>query len=155
MTRVVRTYEENGFTVNVLASGGRKRRNGRAVIAGKDARLPPADYAAYIRSSAWAKVKRRYRASKLPQHCAVCGDAKVDLHHRTYKRLGNERLTDLIPLCRPHHGDVHAMVKESANRSKVNLWSAVRRLRRQYVREANRDLLESHLDAEYRRVVEA
>lgn len=66
-----------------------------------------AEYAAYLRSPHWRDVKRRYRASKLPKKCKVCGEAMYDLHHRTYKRLGNERLADLVPLCRTHHQGLH------------------------------------------------
>lgn len=66
-----------------------------------------ARYAAYLRSEHWRDVKARYRASNLPQTCTVCGDPKVALHHRTYQRLGRERLTDLVPLCREHHVKAH------------------------------------------------
>jgi hypothetical protein len=31
----------------------------------------------------------------------------VELHHTTYDRLGCEKLTDLVPLCREHHELVH------------------------------------------------
>lgn len=36
------------------------------------------------------------------------GDGPYDLHHRTYVRLGCERLRDLVPLCRRHHEALHA-----------------------------------------------
>lgn len=72
----------------------------------------PVKYYEYIRSPAWAKKKAQYRASKLPQTCVVCGVWKVDLHHRTYARLGREKLTDLTPLCREHHTQAHAIRSE-------------------------------------------
>src|SRR5262245_22422030 len=93
-----------------------------------------AEYRAYIRSDAWREKKRAYRASKLPQTCYVCGASPVDLHHRSYKRFGNERLTDLLPLCRPHHDEAHALLRAKlaagANPSKWNLWSVAKRLKR-------------------------
>lgn len=92
------------------------------------------DYAAYIRSDAWRAVKKRYRASGLPQCCYVCGASKVDLHHRSYKRFESERLTDLLPLCRAHHQQAHALLREAlaggGNRSKWNLWTVAKRLKR-------------------------
>jgi hypothetical protein len=66
-------------------------------------------YAEYLRSPEWAAVKWRYKHSKLPQGCQVCGARPVDLHHRSYKRIGgSEYLRDLVPLCRTHHKQVHA-----------------------------------------------
>lgn len=92
------------------------------------------DYREYIWSPAWTEVKRRYRTSGLPQDCYICGADRVDLHHKTYKRLGRERLTDLLPLCREHHSAAHRLLNEQrargANRSKWNLWTAAKRLKR-------------------------
>ncbi len=72
------------------------------------AELGYASYADYMRSAAWRDVKARYRASDLPQIC-MCGEAKVDMHHTTYERVGRERLEDLIPLCRRCHDQAHAL----------------------------------------------
>jgi hypothetical protein len=93
------------------------------------------NYRAYIQSNAWRDVKRRYRASKLPQGCYICGSRPVDLHHKTYKRLGREHLTDLLPLCRTHHDATHTLLNakrsEGANPAKWNYWTAAKRLKRQ------------------------
>ena len=63
------------------------------------------NYYEYIRSNAWQRKRRQYFASKMwktyptgraaGKHvCYVCGsDDRLDLHHRTYKRLGKERST--------------------------------------------------------------
>jgi hypothetical protein len=64
-------------------------------------------YREYLRSEHWRNTRASYRASGLPQACLVCGASKVNLHHRTYQRLGRESLTDLVPLCRPCHRSVH------------------------------------------------
>jgi hypothetical protein len=70
---------------------------------------PKAEYQAYLRSAHWRDVKRRYRKSGLPQTCVVCGDPRVDLHHKTYERRGREELTDLEPRCRKHHEEAHGL----------------------------------------------
>lgn len=66
-------------------------------------------YRDYIKSPEWADVKARYQKSRLPKKCMACGSKNYDLHHRTYKRLGKEWLTDLVPLCREHHDQTHAL----------------------------------------------
>lgn len=77
-------------------------------------------YAAYMRSPKWRETRERYRRSKLPQNCQGCGkrrQAGHHLHHRTYVRLGHERLTDLIPLCPTCHKKVHADYKQRTSGS--------------------------------------
>jgi hypothetical protein len=74
----------------------------------------------YLLSDHWREMKERYWATVhltgddigyykrgLPQACVVCADPNVDLHHRTYARLGEEHLTDLVALCRLHHDQLH------------------------------------------------
>lgn len=68
-------------------------------------------YAAYIRSPEWAAKKAAFKQSKLWRNgrCFVCCNRGVEMHvhHRTYVRLGNERLNDLRILCGPCHATVH------------------------------------------------
>lgn len=65
-------------------------------------------YYDYIKSPYWEDVKNRYKKSKLPQNCTRCGlNNKIVYHHLTYKRLGHERLWDIIPVCWDCHGKIH------------------------------------------------
>jgi len=65
------------------------------------------DYAAYLESAHWHEVRRRC-LWRWDYRCAVCHSAQfVDVHHRTYKRLGRERDTDVIALCRKCHTLFH------------------------------------------------
>ncbi len=64
-------------------------------------------YSAYLGSPAWRDVKRRYQDA-CPMAC-MCGATTVELHHTTYERVGNERLDDLVALCRHCHADAHAL----------------------------------------------
>jgi hypothetical protein len=66
------------------------------------------DYKAYLKSPHWFDVRRAYQESDLPQRC-MCGSEEVQYHHLTYERIGAERLTDLMPLCRQCHQMVHAL----------------------------------------------
>jgi hypothetical protein len=71
----------------------------RAVILRRLDQLGYANYNAYIASPHWRQTRQRYRDSDLPQNCYCCDEEKVELHHTTYERLGQELLTDLKPLC--------------------------------------------------------
>jgi hypothetical protein len=93
-----------------------------------------ASYHDYLKSDLWREVKARYRRSKLPQTCHFCHDPNVDLHHRTYWRVGTESLNDLVPLCREHHDEAHTVDQAGrrANRSDINLWTASREVRNRH-----------------------
>ena len=65
------------------------------------------DYRAYLASDHWRQLRldvlRRWGF-----RCAVCNsDQAVEVHHRTYVRVGAERETDLLPLCRSCHQLFH------------------------------------------------
>lgn len=87
-------------------------------------------YLDYLKSPEWKIVKRRYYGSRLfGGYCYCCEESKpLQLHHKTYRRLKSERLSDLIALCNDCHKLVHEIVKDKTNRT--TLWGAARRLRR-------------------------
>lgn len=65
-------------------------------------------YEQYLRTRHWDRMRRSLRKSELAKNgCAVCGNPYTDAHHKTYERLGNERLEDLLPLCQPCHSLLH------------------------------------------------
>ncbi len=92
-------------------------------------------YGEYLRSRHWAAVKERYRKSNLPQCCLSCysKDKPTDMHHKSYNRLGNEKLMDLIPLCRDCHSKTHSVEKSG----KRNLWGAHRVVRKKSTRNGS------------------
>jgi hypothetical protein len=60
-------------------------------------------YHDYLKSEQWAKKKKEV-LDFWDYRCALCGsNTRIEVHHRTYERLGHERLTDLIPLCNKCH----------------------------------------------------
>ena len=74
----------------------------------------PADkkefYAEYMQSNEW-RIKRGYRL-KIDKH--KCRDfhlwpcrKNLQVHHKNYNRLGNERMSDIITLCVKHHRKAH------------------------------------------------
>lgn len=70
--------------------------------------LPASRYQEYICSDDWVATKTWWRShhSSARRRCRCCGDRHYQLHHRTYVRLGMERLHDLVPLCKHHHDGV-------------------------------------------------
>lgn len=63
----------------------------------------------YLKSEHWQKVKRRmYRTFRACELCKKRG-VRLNIHHITYNRLGNEDTSDLIVLCEDCHiNKVHA-----------------------------------------------
>lgn len=71
--------------------------------------LSYADYLAYIRESPIWQSKRGHRLKMDNRRCVVCNSPEqLNVHHRTYERLGNELMADLITLCRVCHKLFHA-----------------------------------------------
>jgi 5-methylcytosine-specific restriction endonuclease McrA len=61
----------------------------------------------YLRSPHWLRV-RRDALERAEYRCQVCNANKtLDVHHRTYERLGNEAPADLTVLCRRCHERFH------------------------------------------------
>lgn len=75
-------------------------------------------YKAYIKSEAWAKRRREYYETH-ERKCRACGSSRnMNLHHKTYRRLGNERDADLVALCRKCHNNIHIQARSEGR----NLW---------------------------------
>jgi len=63
-------------------------------------------YADYLKSGHWTDLRKRFFRSGLQKHC-FCSNRRVQLHHRTYCRLGREFLNDLVAMCDTHHKLFH------------------------------------------------
>lgn len=112
---------------------------GRQIRAERLQKLGYPSYAAYLRSEHWQNVKRAYFASGRPRDCFVCGGGPVQIHHRSYARIGRERPRDLVALCRGCHEEVHRVHNERFGY--VTLWNAaevVRDAHQRLEREARR-----------------
>ena len=94
------------------------------------------NYYDYIKSEKWQQKRKEYYSSNLYKnlkgsgkwncYCCECNNKPLDLHHRTYKRLGNENISiDLIPVCRNCHDKIHKLEKGG-----IQLWEATKKIRR-------------------------
>lgn len=76
-----------------------------------------------MNSPQWWRVRRAWVQAWRAAHpggklrCAVCdrpwSERHDDLHHRSYAHLGYEQLEDLLPMCRPCHQHLHAVLDTS------------------------------------------
>ena len=64
-------------------------------------------YRSYLESDAW-KEKRKDVLQAAGYQCEKCGKPATEVHHKTYKRIYHEPLSDLIALCSECHGAVHS-----------------------------------------------
>lgn len=74
-------------------------------------RLGFSSYKDYLKSPHWKRVLRILCTSSLYQRCLACDRGKYEIHHISYERLGSERWSDLIPLCRECHQEYHDFIK--------------------------------------------
>jgi len=61
-------------------------------------------YQRHIRSMKWQRFKRRVKATRgnCCEHCGASG-VRLEVHHITYERLGNELPDDVRVLCHECH----------------------------------------------------
>lgn len=73
-------------------------------------------YSIYLKSDAW-QIKRKAVLKAAGYRCR-CGNRATQVHHETYERVFNERLSDLTAVCRACHQAEHS--KSNGNRNYEN-----------------------------------
>ena len=90
-----------------LAEIERTNAEHEAAIAERRVERRVMDYADYLLTPYWGS-QRQGALARAQGRCQVCnGDQRLEVHHRTYERRGDEREDDLIVLCRRCHGLYH------------------------------------------------
>ena len=64
------------------------------------------NYTQYLRSPWFLERKRKFAATVAP-FCFYCSEPADDLHHLSYKHLGDEPDAELRWVCRRHHAEIH------------------------------------------------
>lgn len=87
-----------------------------------------AEYVAYMASPAW-RERRAWQIERTGRRCQRCfiheSESPLEVHHKTYERLGNERWEDLETLCPSCHEIADAERAAAAEaRSRAALHSA-------------------------------
>jgi hypothetical protein len=94
-----------------------------------------ARYSDYLESEHWRALKaawepRRTRNKKPVCEFCLAGDRRLDLHHRTYKRLGSESPRDLVLICDRCHSRIHRWFANGHHRTLGGATGAVARTAR-------------------------
>ena len=78
------------------------------------------DYKSYLLSNEWKK-KRDKKIKLANSKCENCGSTKnLQVHHKTYERIFNEKMKDLLVLCYICHMDKHNLLAEEIIEQEVN-----------------------------------
>jgi len=81
-------------------------------------------YKEYLATEHWRLLRKRY--VHVGKVCGICKcDGQMNLHHRTYKHLGQEHKRDVILLCSECHGFLHYCV----DKKKTEISRVTRRLK--------------------------
>lgn len=78
------------------------KRNGK--FRGKDG------YKKYLNTKWWSKRKEQFYKNH-EKICFCCSEKSSNLHHINYSRLLKEKDSDLVPLCKACHENVHYLIK--------------------------------------------
>jgi len=107
-----------------------------------------ASYRDYLQSEHWQEFKvrlfktsaicKRIRKKYGEMRCYFCaGRGPLNVHHKTYKRLGVERMDDVFVICKDCHERIHKKQKETGkglHESSPRLGQVPRRRREQWMR---------------------
>ena len=81
----------------------------------RTAQLRKMPFAEYRTQPEW-QARRTATLARAGYRCQVCGegDVRLDVHHNTYERYGNEDVLDLVVLCNHCHGLFHGPLNDAA-----------------------------------------
>lgn len=85
------------------------------------------NYREYMASKHWSEFKSKVYSRLRKRNQIVCefcrkSDLVLHVHHKTYKRLGNELIGDVFLLCQECHTAVHCLEKSKG----LTLWQATK-----------------------------
>ena len=66
-------------------------------------------YRKYLSTGRWKRRRLEYYKTH-KKICFCCELESYVLHHLTYKRIGEEKDKDLIPLCEECHNEIHTLI---------------------------------------------
>ena len=74
------------------------------------------NYQKYLKSRHWQRT-RNMKMARVGHRCEKCGAKATEVHHKTYKRVGAEKQTDLLAVCRECHRKLHKIKKPKTKRT--------------------------------------
>jgi hypothetical protein len=105
-------------------------------------------YYAYIKSWEWTELRKEYEEATTDHTCYCCkrSDVSLSLHHKTYKRLFKEHLTDLCLVCSRCHFMIH---KRYRSKRSPSIWNATDAIRKHWRRRRNKLTRKERADIEF------
>jgi 5-methylcytosine-specific restriction endonuclease McrA len=81
----------------------------------RTAQLRKMPFAEYRMQPEWQAL-RTATLARAGYRCQACGEdeARLDMHHNTYERYGDESTVDLVVLCGGCHGLFHGIVEDTS-----------------------------------------
>jgi DNA-binding XRE family transcriptional regulator len=77
-------------------------------------------YRLYLKSAWWTQRRKLYWDNH-KRKCTVCGAFALDLHHKTYININNEKDEDLMALCRACHDQIHYEYELKKKNKKIKI----------------------------------
>ena len=84
-------------------------------------------YIEYLNTNHWKAMKVRMKNHYVYECCFCRTRKRLHIHHKTYERVGNERLSDLVYACKDCHDLLHSEPEKLIKSSKY--WNQKPRLR--------------------------
>jgi hypothetical protein len=101
------------------------------------------EYHNYLKSPEW-KAFRKLAFEHYGRKCSECDRTKtLQIHHKTYDNIFNEKLEDVVVLCEYHHKKVHGIKTEKPKQKKLNKTKIPKEVRFRFVgrkKKKNRQL---------------
>jgi phage terminase large subunit GpA-like protein len=94
-------------------------------------------YRKYLKSKHW-KLMREIALERCHFKCICCASTNnLQVHHKSYKRIQAERISDVVVVCQKCHTLIHEQVKDKTL-PRMNTWSAVKKIskKHKHVRKA-------------------
>jgi hypothetical protein len=91
------------------------------------------EYKKYLKTEHWLELKKRMWSSNVPKVCFACGigNCKLAIHHRTYTRIGREKISDLVFICDGCHKKIHEYKKKFPRKDLIKITRMIsRRIRK-------------------------
>lgn len=104
----------NGCSQELRVSYEEELRSAYLVQEARNNQLNKMSLTEYLKTREW-RVKRNRALIRAGNRCQICASTyRLDVHHRTYERLGCELLSDLVVLCRKCHQHYHGILPTAA-----------------------------------------
>lgn len=101
--------KKQGYNNTLCSDCFRRKRKDGVTSSGQTGKVRT-DYEIYMSSAAWFRTRKK-KLQISGRWCNRCGSKdRLEVHHRNYKRLGAERMSDLEVLCRDCHDIEHGRV---------------------------------------------